>query len=395
MVRTLCVCIADFWLTWARIHDNAPTGCPLILTMAGRVWACSMEASLAGVEPGLPERAVAARCPEAHIREVQEEAPRVAWQQLLAALGRFGPLVESPREGLAYLSVSGLERHFRSELALGIAAGQAVQESLGMPGGIGIADGKFAAEAAALWACPGRALVVPNGVECHFLQHLPVGLLPLTAEDQRQLSLLGIQTLEQYTTLPSDAVRSRFGKQGREGWQWAQGIDDRPLLQYPQERCLLATAYFDDPLREQPALERGVRRLLAPLCGTLRREGLACQELQLAVELEKGPRMAQGHVLREPTADLDRLRAIAQNLLVRLPCALQGLTVKLTQITRLEAGRQLDLFIDRQTAAELDSTVVALAARYGDDCFQRARAVRPDALLPERRFMLEQFRLAT
>jgi nucleotidyltransferase/DNA polymerase involved in DNA repair len=304
-------------------------------------------------------------------------------------------LVESPHEGLAYLSISGLERHYRSELALGVAAGQTVQESLGMPGGIGIADGKFVAEAAALWACSGRALVVPIGVEGRFLQHLPVSLLPLAEEDQRQLSLLGIQALEQYTTLPSDAVQSRFGKQGREGWRWAQGVDSRPLLHYPQERCLLATVYFDDPLREQPALERGIRRLLAPLCSALQREGLACQELQLAAELEKGPRMAQSHVLREPTADLDRLRAVAQDLLARLPCALQGLTVKLMQITRLEAGRQLGLFIDRQTAAELDSTVVALAARYGDDCFQQARAVRPDALLPERRFMLEQFRLTT
>lgn len=366
-----------------------------MLTVAGRVLACSTEAGLAGVKPGLSERAVIARCPEAHVQPVRAEVPRMAWQRLLATLGRFSPLVESPREGLACLSVTGLERQYRSELALGLAVGQAVQESLGLLGGIGIANGKFAAEAAALWAFPGCALVVPAGVERRFLQHLPVSLLPLTDEEQRQLSLLGVRTLEQYAALPRDAVQSRFGRQGYEGWLWAQGLDRQPLLPYPQERCLRATACFDDPLWEQPALERELGRLLAPLCDTLRREGLACQELELEIELEKGPPMTESYILREPTADPDRLRAIARELPSRLPGALQGLSIKLAQIKRLEAGRQLDLFVDQQAAAELDSTVGALAARYGDDCFQRARPVRPDSLLPEQRFAREQFRLAT
>jgi len=237
------------------------------------------------------------------------------------------------------------------------------------------------------WSCS-------TGAERYFLQHLPVSLLPLAEEGQRQLRLLGIQTLEQYTALPHDAVQSRFGGPGRESWRWARGIDSRPPLRCQQERCLLSTVYFDDPVREQPTLERAVGRLLTPLCDTLQREGLGCQELDLTAELEKGPVAEKSYVLREPTANSDRLQAIALELLAQLPWALQGLTLKLGQLTRLEAGRQLDLFVDRQMAAELDSTLIALATRYGEDCFQRARTVSPDALLPERRFAFEQFRMA-
>jgi hypothetical protein len=76
-----------------------------------------------------------------------------------------------------------------------------------------------------------------------------------------------------------------------------------------------------------------------------------------------------------------------------MPAAVQGLTVKLSGLTRLEAGHQLDLFVDRQLAADLDATLAALAVRYGADCFQRARTISPDALLPEQRFTYERFRM--
>ncbi len=393
-MRVLCVSVADFWLAWARAHDGAPLEGPLVLTVAGRVRACSAEASLAGVQAGLAERVAAVRCPEAHRQELQEEAPRAAWQEMLAALGRFSPLVESPREGLAYLSADGLERHYRDELHLGLAAGQVVRSSLALAGSIGIADGKFTAEAAAARACRGSVLIVPSGAERLFLQHLPVNLLALPEESQRQLGLLGVQTLEQYAALPHDAVQSRFGRPGHEAWGQAQGSDKRPLLPHQEERCLQASAYFDDPLWERSALERAVKRLLAPLCRALEGEGLACQELQLALEPERGPAREESYTLREPAATLGHLQPLVVELLARSPCALRALTLRLRRLVCPEAG-QLGLFMDRQMATEIDSTLAALAARYGDDCFQRARAANPDSPLPEERYVFEPFRMAS
>jgi protein ImuB len=391
-MRTLCLAITDFWLAWARVHENAPIDRPVVLTVDGRVLACSIEASLAGVQPGLSERVLAARCPEAHVHQVREDGPRAAWQQLLSTLGKFSPLIEAPKEGLAYLATAGLERHHRSELHLGLAVGQTVRESLALPAGVGIAAGKFVAQAAALVAYPGYALVVPPGAERYFLQDLPASLLPLPEEAQRQLALLGIRTLAQYAALPHDALQARFGRLGQDSWRWAQGLDSRPLLRYPQERCLTSTVHLDDPVREQPALENAVERLLVSLCHDLQRQGLACQEMRLIVEMEKGPAMGQSFVLREPTADPARLQTVAMQLLTQLPCALQSLTLKLTRLAGLKPGRQLELFMNQQPAIELDSALVALAARYGGGCFQRARAVSPDSLLPERHFAFEQFR---
>ena len=392
-MRVLCLSINDFWLAWARAHEHAPSNRSVVLTVGGRVHACSEEAGLAGVRPGQTERVALARCPEACIQELEEERPRLAWQQLLAALGRFSPLVESPREGIACFPSAGLERHYRTEMQLGLAVGQTVKESLGLAAGIGIANGKFVAEAAASRAYPGQVLIVPTGAERYFLQELPVSLLPLDEEAQRQLRLLGIRTLEQYSDLPYDAVQSRFGRSGGESWHRARGADKRPLLCHQQEHPLWATASLDDPVRDQTLLARAVERLLRPLCESLQREGLACQEVLLITELEKGPAVTEHHVLQEPTADPGRLLTTIMALLSRMPAAVQGLTVKLSGLTRLEAGHQLDLFVDRQLAADLDATLAALAVRYGADCFQRARAISPDALLPEQRFTYERFRM--
>ncbi|MDI7277124.1 MAG: hypothetical protein QME94_14205, partial [Anaerolineae bacterium] len=155
-----------------------------------------------------------------------------------------------------------------------------------------------------------------------------------------------------------------------------------------------STACLDDPVRDQPLLARTVERLLRPLCDTLQREGLACQELQLVAELEKGAAVTEHHVLQEPTADPGRLQATIMELLARMPAAIQGLTLKLIRLVRQEAGHQLDLFADRQLVADLDAALAALAVRYGADRFQRARLIDPDALLPERRFTFERFRMA-
>ncbi len=392
-MRVLCLSINDFWLAWARSHERAPSDRPVILTVGGRVRACSSEASLAGVQPGQTERLALVRCPQACIQEMEEARPRLAWRQLLAALGRFSPLIESAREGLACFPSAGLERHYRTELQLGLAVGQTAKECLGLAGGIGIADGRFVAEAAASQACPGQVLVVPTGAERYFLQDLPVTLLPLDAESHRQLRLLGIRTLEQYSELPYDAVQSRLGRPGCESWHRARGTDNRPLLRHQEERQLWATTSLDDPVRDQSLLARAVERLLRPLCDSLQREGLACQELLLMTEMEKGPAVTDRHVLQEPTADPGRLQAAIMALLARMSAAVQSLTVTLTRLTRLEAGHQLDLFMERQLAADLDATLAALAVRYGADCFQRARAISPEALLPEQRFTYERFQM--
>lgn len=395
-MRVACVSIPDFWVNWARTHDEILDDRPLILVTAGRVRACSREAREAGVQLGMPEKALPALCPDALVLEMRTNEPRAAWKRLLAALEQISPVIEEACEGLAFLSITGLERHYPDELYLGLAIAQIARRCLALPGSVGIADGKFVAYAAARQAETDWVLVVPAGAECYFLQDLAVDLLGLVEADQRQLDLLGLQTLSQYAELPRDGVSSRFGKIGSESWRWAQGIDNRPLIQHQQERSLTSTLHFDDPLREQLLLERAVERMVGPLGDVLWREGLACQELRLLIEAEKGPVREERCILREPTASPDRLQAIVVECLTRSSCAPETLELKLTRLVPLEANQQqLDLFVDRQLATEFDAVLQALTVRYGENCFQRARSVNPDALLPEQRCVLEQFRMAT
>lgn len=395
-MRVACLSIPDFWVNWARTHDEIPDDRPLILVTAGRVRDCSREARGAGVQPGVSERVLPTLCPDALVREVQTDEPRAAWRKLLAALEQISPAIEEAYEGLAFLSIIGLERHYPDELHLGLAVAQIARGYLALPGSVGIADGKFIAYAAARQAEADWVLVVPAGAERYFLQDLAVDLLGLAEADQRQLDLLGLQTLSQYAELPRDAVSARFGKAGSESWHWAQGIDNRPLIQHQQERSLVSALSFDDPLREQSLLERAVERMVGPLGDALWREGLACQELHLLIEAERGPVREERCILREPTASPDRLQAVVVERLTRLSCAPETLELKLTRLVPLEANQQqLDLFVDRQLAAEFNMVLQTLTARYGENCFQRAHSVNPDALLPEQRCVLEQFRMAT
>src|SRR5690242_10205370 len=111
-------CVAESW------RDPAFRDQPLVIGDSDQprtVLDCSTSAQARGVRPGMLIRQAISRCPDAAFLPPDPSYYRDVWESLLSALDEISPEVEDGRLGRAFLNVSGLEGHYRDEVALGEA----------------------------------------------------------------------------------------------------------------------------------------------------------------------------------------------------------------------------------------------------------------------------------
>ncbi|MGZ8798184.1 MAG: Y-family DNA polymerase, partial [Thermoanaerobaculia bacterium] len=102
------------------------------------------------------------------------ECERTAQEALLEVAETFSPRIEDAGEGVVYIDIAGMERHYGSEdseMALARAAIQAA-EAIGLPARVGVAASKLAARVAA--ELPKSPTIVDPGKEADFLAPLPL-----------------------------------------------------------------------------------------------------------------------------------------------------------------------------------------------------------------------------
>ena len=87
---------------------------------------------------------------------------------------------------------------------------------------LGVAGNKYVAWCAAQSVPVGQVASVPPGRERDWLAPLPLTYLPLEAETERRLRLLGLRTLGAFAALPAAAVQTQFGRTGLACWRLAR-----------------------------------------------------------------------------------------------------------------------------------------------------------------------------
>jgi nucleotidyltransferase/DNA polymerase involved in DNA repair len=219
-----------------------------------------------------------------------------------------------------------------------------------------------------------------------------VALLPIYPEQARQLHLLGIHTLGDLAKLPTSALNDLFGKQGAAFKRLAEGRDTTPVRPYVPRLAERAARQLDDPLDDQLILRNVVEVLVAELSHKLETRGQMAGELVLAVMLAGGGSQLAEVALRQPSASASHLTQTMVEMLDSLPLAenVREVEVTLGGIVEAEA-RQLSLFPAESVPQDrLREVLCQLIARHGSDTFFWADLTNPDALIPERQFILRQ-----
>jgi len=391
-MRIACVLIPHFPAAVERRRDPALSGRPLVIgetpDQRKAVLDCSPEAEAQGVRAGMPLRQALALCREAVFLPPHPSRYSDVFDSMLVVLESFSPEVEQTSLGRAYLNAGGLARHYEGELDLGERIIRSLREATGLVAGVGIAEGKFVAWAAAVTSEPGQVCTVPEGKEAEFLQPLDVSLLPASPDTLRRLDLYGLRSMRDLASLSPGPLQAQFGGEGVRLWELARGVDSEPLRPRRREEMMSETLRFPTAAVSVEALVVACRRLLMRLHWRLR--GRAARRLRLGAALWGGRSWEKTLTFHEAVTDWERMLFIVKNVLANaaLPAPVEELTIELSGITE-ERGRQSTLFAEKAgLRRQLGETVRQLRARWGRPLVSRVVEVEPWSRLPERRHAL-------
>lgn len=351
------------------------------------VVAATRRARVKGVRAGLSLAQARAILPKLIARVRDAECERTAQEALYDVAESFSPRVEDAGEGVVYVDVTGMDRHYRAadgsvdpELALARAAIRAA-EAIGLPARLGIAASKLAARVAA--ELPKSPNIVEPGKEPEFLAPLPLTRLSPHLEAAGTLRRWGIASIGELATLPESEIASRLGEVGRDLHCAARGIDPRPLIPRPLPPDFREGMELEWPLVALEPFLFIANSALDRLAKRMEIQGFACKRLELTLDLEPDGYYTRAIDLPAPTRDVKTMLTLLRLDLEKTPpgAPVAGFTI----VAHPDRPRraQLSLFGPAALSPEkLATTIARLVSLLGDDRVGMAMAV--DGHLPER-----------
>ncbi len=333
-------------------------------------------------QPGIPSQRIACLL-------FLERPPEPDCEPLLDALNDHSPAVEWDGSACYLDAYPASDECLWSQAVLAAA-----RESTGAQPRLGLAGTKFAAWVAAQTAPadPGYQLVpVPDRA---FLAPLPIRWLPLPAEAQRRLHLLGLRTIGQFATLRERQVAEQLGTESLLAHRWARGLDERTVLGRVQQ-VLEAHHEFEVPeTRHEALLETALHLFSRALQGLpAPREAWAIRRLGLTATLDNGA-VRQGSAWLGSTPAPRTVRALLAGLIAQLGGTSRGIVELRLRLLgwKPAVGGQLALFAYSETRTRLEQALDQLAQKHTPACVIQATLRDAAAPLPAERYSLMEYR---
>ena len=302
-----------------------------------------------GVRPGVSLAHARQLCPEAIFLSPEAPLYTGVWDEVLALLLTYTPLVQSLDPGEAICDVTGCERLFGDPVTMAGDITSQIKSSLGLPAHAGVASNRLVAQLAAsnlvtrgasssiqshggtevvqsskfkvqsdnartanseqrtappklatrnsqLTVRNSQLAFIPPGRESSFLAPFPVTSLPeIDSETLLAFQVLGIKTVEHLSRITEKALATRFGPLGARLARYARGQDDRSVQPAARNPAISVSRRPDNDIFEGLYLDALIPRLVellaADLTSALKEHRLAGRLLRLVV---RAPREVQG-----------------------------------------------------------------------------------------------------
>ncbi|CAM3506728.1 Protein ImuB [Deinococcus saxicola] len=367
----------------SRQHPGIPVAA---LSESRKVLYSNLEATEAGVQPGMRDIAALSRCPELHAEVITAPSAVAAWAELLETLyTRYSDRIEGRMPGIAFLKI-------------GPAAARELAAALHAP--VGLAESLEVAHLAALRAKPGEVREAGGGTaEKAFLALTPAAhleVIGLTGAHIHRLAFLGVRGLADLMKWSAAQREGFLGVDvGKRLNRFLKGERTKAVQRYVPGHVTEARMDLDGPLYEPTEADVVLAELLPPVLTDLR--GRAAAYLTVQAGTLGGTLSATRKLKGSPdAAGLLRIAGLALNDTGALPLGVESLTLQLSGIQ--QPGRMVGLWagladlevtkdvLDRFPEALvrvnwLDPFAYAVDARY-EWVDWLTGAVRPSAMTP-------------
>lgn len=393
-MRIACLLIPRFALA-CELADQPGLrkGATQVAIIDGRiVQESSPAARRHGVFPGQRLQEAFAACPYLVTIESRPGYYERRFQSILDRLADVSPEVEAGPNGIAYVNVDGLIRHYSGLPQLASRLLGCVPTA--MRPRLGIAPGKFPAFVTASRVKAGTFKEIADDAVPNALAGVSADLLPVDHRVKRRLHQLGLHKLGDIAALPRHMLAAQFGPEGGMAWDLASGVDPSRVKGIAPDERIGVSQLFIDPIISHDLIFAAGEQLLARAQQALSERRQATRLAHLSIELERGKSWQKQVTFKEPRQDRRALwRAIRPALeAADLPTPAVGMEMEFSHLSSV-VGWQSPLWGGerRRQQDRLQDALRQLTARYGTCPVGWIVEVEPWSRIPERRAAIVAF----
>lgn len=290
----------------------------------------------------------------------------------------YAPVVEKYSIDECFLDMSGTHRIYPDPVAIAHIIKDKIRDTLGFTVNVGIGECKILAKMASDFEKPDKVHTLYRHEIPHKLWTLPVrDLFTVGASTAEKLEKARIRTIGDLANTPLDRVQRIVGmKMGKQIHDYANGIDDSPVLSEPEQAKVYSISIT---LEEDVVTAEQAHKVILALTDsvTVRMRADGVKAYCVAVSIRSNDFRTRSHQkkLMEATDISTEVYQLCKQLFAELwdghtPLRLLG--VALTDLTT-EDTIQMSLFPDekRERSRKLDKAYDAINKKFGTATIQR------------------------
>ena len=301
--------------------------------------------------------------------------------------GQYTDLVEPFGIDESWLDVTGSLHLFGGDarqLADDIRA--RLRQEVGLTISVGVSFNKVFAKLGSDYKKPDATTVISRENWRDIVWPLPVGdLLFVGRAARRTLGQYGVETIGQLAACKPEMLEQLMGKMGVQLYRYANGLDDAPVRPQHQREPVKSvgnSTTFPENLTRWEEIRSGLQLLSDSVAGRLRKEGLYCGGVAVAVKDAQFRTVSRQMRLGTPTHLMRDIFEAAQELTRRIwkaPTPVRLLSVTALYITdSADSYQQLDLLagdapLRDQRQEQLESAMDTIRGKYGRDAIAFGR----------------------
>ena len=237
-----------FFVSCERLINSELNGLPLIIGGAsdrGVVASCSYEARVFGVRSAMPMKYALRLCPQAKVVKGDMDLYSKQSKLVTEVIEEQAPIMEKASVDEFYLDISGMDKFFGSSKWTNELI-ERVKKETGLPMSFGLSVNKTISKMATTEGKPLGKIEVNKNFVRPFLNPLSIKKIPMLGTTTFQLlSRIGIRKIETLSEMPVEMLLKLLGKNGKELWKKANGIDETPVEPYTERKSISTEHTFE------------------------------------------------------------------------------------------------------------------------------------------------------
>ena len=335
-MKIIHVDMDQFFAAVEQLDQPELKGKPIVVghdAERGVVSTASYEARKFGVHSAQSIQVAKRLCPQLIIIEPHFQRYKEVSMQLHEIFHEYTDLIEPISLDEAFLDVT--ENKKGMELAMDIAREikQRIYDTTGLTASAGVSYCKFLAKIASDWRKPNGLTVIHPDRALDFIAKLKIekiwGIGEKTAEKMHRM---GIYTGLDLRNASLGWLTQEFGKMGQVFYDFARGIDERPVISEWERKSVSCEQTFEKDIHEQSAVIIELYHTVLELVGRIAKNNFEGRTLTLKVKFKDFKQITRSvtadHILRTK----DDILPLAKRLLRQVeykshPIRLLGLGV--------------------------------------------------------------------